>query len=162
MFLFSHFCPTFPLTYLHRLAMFELAENLLRGQLVSPDPLRAVQFLEKSASLGHPVALWTLGQLLIKGCDGVQLDTKRGDEMVSAAIKAEPYYSKKVFVPYKNPTSDAVASTAIEPASSATPDPVASAKAEMNSLTGRLPLYGAAVVGVALLVSFLVSRMRRK
>jgi hypothetical protein len=148
----------------HSYAMFELAENLLRGQYVSPDPFRAVQFLEQATSLGHVVATWTLGQLLIKGCDGVPRDTKRGIAMVSAALKADPSISKKAFVPYSSPGTDAVAPTCAEPISIATPTTDAAAKADLSPLrsASRFQLYGAAFVGVALVVSLLVSRMRRK
>ncbi len=136
----------------------------MRGQYVSRDPLRAVQLLEQATSLGHVVATWTLGQLLIKGCDGVQRDTKRGIAMVSAALKADPSISKKVFVPYANPSTDTIASTCGVSASFATPNTEATTKEDigLSRSPSRLQLYGAAFVGVALFVSFVVSRMRRK
>jgi hypothetical protein len=163
--LFSHAVVSKPsANQLHSYAMFELAENLLRGQYVPPDPVGAVQFLEQATSLGHVIATWTLGQLLIKGCDGVPRDTKRGIAMVSAALKADPSISKKVFVPYTNPVADAVASPSMQPVSPATPMVEAAVKADVSPLRSpsRLQLYGAAFVGVALVVSLLVSRMRRK
>lgn len=146
--------------------MFELAENLLRGEFVSPDPLRAVYFLEKASSLGHVIATWTLGQLLITGCDGVQRDTKRGIATVSAALTADPSLTKKVFVPYTKPQLQ------LQPPSSETPNPSSSAPLEIKTAAkvqkqpglsrNRWPLYGAAVVGAAVLASFVFSRMRRR
>ncbi len=144
--------------------MFELAENLLRGQHVPPDPLRAVQFLEQATSLGHVLATWTLGQLLISGCDGVQRDAKRGIAMVTLALKADPSITKKVFVPYTNPAPKAAASAAIEPAHSALPAAKAAAY-PFHKLTDslvRTTLYGAAVVGLGCVLSVVISRMRKK
>jgi hypothetical protein len=144
--------------------MFELAENLLRGQHVLPDPLRAVQFLEQASSLGHVVATWTLGQLLISGCDGVQRDAKRGIAMITVALKADPSITKKVFVPYTNSAPEAATPAAIQPASSALPAAKAVVKADKSPslLLGRLPLYGAAIAGFVCVMSIFISRMRKK
>ena len=140
--------------------MFEMAENLLRGKYVSPDPLRAVHFLEKASSLGHVNATWTLGQLLISGSDGVQRDIKRGKAMVTAALEADPSFTKKVFVPYTQPALQAASSVTTDPVSSVT---VGTQAAKPPSLLlSRLPLFGVAVVGVVVVASFLFSRMRRK
>ena len=142
--------------------MFELAENLLRGQHVPPDPLRAVQFLEQATSLGHVLATWTLGQLFISGCDGVQRDAKRGIAMVTLALKADPSITKKVFAPYTNPAPKAAASAAIEPACAALPAAKAVADADTSTSLMRATLYGAAVVGFVCALSVVISRLRKK
>ena len=145
-------------------AMFELAENLLRGIDIAPDPARAVQLLEQASSLGHVVATWTLGQLFVTGSDGVQRDMKQGVAYVSAALRADPTLTKKSFVPYTNPARDTAAVTAVTPPSSTIPDTKAETQAQKTpsfSLS-RVPRYAAAVVGVALVASLLFSRMRRK
>lgn len=161
---YVHFLQEAAMLEQHSFAMFELAENLLSGEFVSPDPLRAVHFLEKASSLGHVIATWTLGQLLITGCDGVQRDTKRGIATVSAALTADPSLTKKVFVPYTKPQSQPPTSETINPPSSTPLDIKTAAKVQKqpSSSPNRWPLYGAAVVGVAVLASFMFSRMRRR
>lgn len=153
----------------HRYAMFEMAENLLRGTYVSPDPLRALHFLEKASSLGHVNATWTLGQLLITGSDGVLRDIKRGKAMVTAALQADPSIAKKVFVPYTQPALQAASSVTTEPVSSTPVDTQAAAKAPKPPRSPVSLSYqtfgvicGVAVVGVAVVASLLFARMRRK
>lgn len=149
---------------LRRYAMFELAENLLRGQLVTPDPTHAVKLLEQAAALGHVIATWTLGQLLIAGCDGVQRDPKRGIAYVSAALKEDPSLTKKTFSPFRNPELQADDSTASESVSIPASHSKAAGKAGNlpSSLLSRLPLYGVALFGAVLLATVLFPRMRRK
>jgi hypothetical protein len=147
-------------------AMFELAENLLRGQHIAPDPARAVQLLQQSSSLGHTIAMWTLGQLFVTGSDGVQRDMKQGVAHVAAALKADPTLTKKVFAPYTNPARAAAALTTVKPSSSTMLDTIAEDEMEKNSShsASRVPLYAAAaaVVGVAALATLVFFRMRRK
>ena len=66
-------------------SMYELGSALLQGKIVNRNPVEATQWLEKSASLGYPLALVTLGMFYLEGSDCCTKDSDKGLSMLKEA-----------------------------------------------------------------------------
>ncbi len=66
-------------------SMYELSSVLLQGEIVKRDPVEAIHWLEKSASLGCPLALVTLGMFYLEGSDCCTQDMDKGLSMLEEA-----------------------------------------------------------------------------
>ena len=66
-------------------SMYELSSVLLQGEIVKRDPVEAIHWLEKSASLGCPLALVTLGVFYLEGYYCCTQDTDKGLSMLKEA-----------------------------------------------------------------------------
>jgi TPR repeat protein len=66
-------------------SMYKLGSALLQGKIVNRNPVEATQWLEKSASLGYPLALVTIGMFYLEGFDGYKMNTNKGLSMLKKA-----------------------------------------------------------------------------
>ena len=65
--------------------MYKLGSALLQGKIVNRNTVEATQWLEKSASLGYPLALVTIGMFYLEGFDGYKMNTNKGLSMLKKA-----------------------------------------------------------------------------
>ena len=65
--------------------MMDFGMVLFTGEGVTRDPVEALQWVEKAATLEHPGALSALGTFYLKGSEGYNKDTSKGLEMLQKA-----------------------------------------------------------------------------
>jgi TPR repeat protein len=66
-------------------SMYKLGSALLQGEIVNRNPVEATQWLEKSASMGFPLALLTVGMFYLEGFDGYTMNKNKGLSMLKEA-----------------------------------------------------------------------------